>query len=164
MLVTGRPEPVALLDTIKALVAALMAAGWITVPQARVVVLGAGLLITVALTVYTRAKVTPVDDPVGPTGDPLTLPDGSGWEGQLGVDDTDLTAPAAAPSLVPPPPVPPPPVGPTSPPVRLLAAPSMPSGWNGYPVPQVPPPVIRGRGRHAAADPNDAITPQDWVR
>lgn len=71
---TDRPEPVALLDLGKLVVAALVAAGWIAVDDPLVPTIGsaAGLVLFLLFTVITRAKVTPMSDPVDDDGRMLT--------------------------------------------------------------------------------------------
>lgn len=80
---TGRPEPVAILDTCKAAVAALVATGWVTVDDTTVNLIGTaiGLVVYVVLVVVTRGQVTPLSDPVDVDGTdlvPLEPPGGSG--------------------------------------------------------------------------------------
>lgn len=70
MPVTGRPEPVLILDAIKALLALAVVLGWVTLSdvQVQVIISAAGAVLALVLTLVTRARVTPVSDPVDPSG------------------------------------------------------------------------------------------------
>lgn len=69
----AKVEPVAILDAVKAVVAVLVAAGWITLDDATLnaIITGAGSLLFVLLTVLTRRATTPLADPKTNDGTPL---------------------------------------------------------------------------------------------
>lgn len=67
---TSRPEPVLLMDAVKALVAVLVSLGWLQLDsvQVNLVITLAGALITVVLSIVTRRWVTPMSDPIAADG------------------------------------------------------------------------------------------------
>ncbi len=70
---TGRPEPVVVLDVVKALVALGAGFGWFAAddPLIQYGATGAGLVVFVALTLLTRGRVTPTADPQLEDGTPV---------------------------------------------------------------------------------------------
>ena len=70
---TGRPEPVLILDGVKAIVALAAVAGWITVDSATInsITSAGALVVFIVLSIVTRGKVTPTSDPRGADGGDL---------------------------------------------------------------------------------------------
>lgn len=66
-------EPASLAEAVRVLLAALIGAGWLTIDSATVnwIVTVVGLLASVAATVWTRRRVTPVAAPKTAHGRPL---------------------------------------------------------------------------------------------
>lgn len=68
--VSGRPEPVLLLDAAKALLAVGVGLGWVYLDNSQVELLltALGAVLAVVLTFVTRRAVTPVSDPIALDG------------------------------------------------------------------------------------------------
>ncbi|MDN5929480.1 MAG: hypothetical protein L0I24_00175 [Pseudonocardia sp.] len=73
---TGRPEPVLVLDALKAVIALTVGFGWVYLDAVEVelILTGSGAILALVLTLLTRRQVTPVSDPVAVSGDLLLTP------------------------------------------------------------------------------------------
>lgn len=70
---TGRPEPVAIAAVAQAVLALLVTLGWVNLDDTKIAAIGTvvALVAATSITLFTRARVTPVSDPTSATGEPL---------------------------------------------------------------------------------------------
>lgn len=66
----SRPEPVLILDALKALIAVAVVLGWVQLDtlQVELLISAAGAVLAAVLTFVTRRVVTPVSDPIDKDG------------------------------------------------------------------------------------------------
>lgn len=66
----NRPEPVLILDALKALIAVAVVLGWVQLDalQVELLISAAGAVLAAVLTFITRRVVTPVSDPIDNDG------------------------------------------------------------------------------------------------